>query len=210
MEVKEEVSFAISSHYTYTDNYVEICNRVWQRRDKEKEFSFDSDTEKKWVKVLRDLSTQAIMPLTVGKVKKNKLAGEKNLFGETETDTIINEKEIYLWGKNYVSNSAIKFEYYLGALHSSFPDFVMKDNFGRIHIFEVKSVNQSGAYSFDNNIYKAKIAELKKCYKQASLLTEQIFYLPVIDRDVWQITRFYKGEESTLSIDEFKSFVKTN
>jgi type III restriction enzyme len=148
------------------------------------------------------------MPLTVGKVKKNKLAGEKNLWSETETDKIINEKEIYLWGKNYVSNSAIKFEYYLGALHSSFPDFVMKDCFGRIHIFEVKSVNQSGAYSFDNNIYKTKIAELKKCYKQASVLTEQIFYLPVIDEDIWQITRFQKGEESTLGIDEFRRSVK--
>jgi type III restriction enzyme len=86
----------------------------------------------------------------------------------------------------------------------------MKDKFGRIHIFEVKSVNQSAAYSFDNNIYKAKIAELKKCYKQASILTEQIFYLPVIDKDVWQITRYCKGEENTLDIDQFRSFVKTN
>lgn len=211
MEIKEEVSFALSSHYTDSGNYINIGNWVWKRRDGAERFSFDSEAEREWADILREISyTQAIMPLTVGKVKKNKFAGEKNLFGETETDTIINEKEIYLWGKNYVSNSAIKFEYYLGALHSSFPDFVMKDSFGRVHIFEVKSVNQSGAYSFDNNIYKAKIAELKKCYKQASVLTNQIFYLPVIDEDTWQITRFYKGEESTLSIDEFKRFIKTN
>ena len=96
----------------------------------------------------------------------------------------------------------------MGTLHSSFPDFVMKDRFGRIHIFEVKSVNQSGAYNCDNNIYKSKIAELKNCYKQASKLTGQIFYLPVVKNDVWQITRFCKGEEDTLSIDEFKKFVK--
>ena len=210
MEVKEEVSFALSSHYTSTEYYVEICNWVWQRRDKEEEFSFDSDTEKKWAKILRDLSSQATMPLTVGKVKKNKFAGEKDLFGETEADKRINEKEIYLWGKNHVSNSAIKFEYYLDALHSSFPDFVMKDKFGRIHIFEVKSVNPSKTYSFDNSLYKAKIKELKKCYKQASVLTDQIFYLPVIDKDIWQITRFLKGGESTLSIDEFKRFITTN
>jgi len=211
MEVKEEVSFALSSHYTDNGNYVNIGNWVWRRRDGAERFSFDSEAEQSWADILKEISySKVIMPLTVGKVKKNKLAGEKTLFGETETDNIINEKEIYLWGKNYVSNSAIKFEYYLGALHSSFPDFVMKDNFGRIHIFEVKSVNQSGVYSFDNNIYKAKIAELKKCYKQASLLTEQIFYLPVIDRDIWQITRFYKGEETTLSIDEFRNFVKIN
>ncbi len=149
------------------------------------------------------------MPLTVGKVKKNKLTGETNLFGEIETDTITDEREIYLWGKNYVPNSSIKFEYYLGALHSSFPDFIMKDNFGRIHIFEVKSVNQSGSYNIDNNIYKAKIAELKRCYKQASALTDQIFYIPNIEGDVWQIARFYKGEESTLTIEQFRNFVKT-
>lgn len=57
--------------------------------------------------------------------------------------------------------STIKFEYYLGALHSSYTDFIMKDKFRRIHIFEVKSVNQSAGFSFDNNIYIAKVAELK-------------------------------------------------
>jgi len=209
MEVKDEVSFYISSHYTDNGNYVNIGNWVWKRRDGAERFSFDSEAEQNWADILKDLSAKAAMPLTVGKVKKNKLAGEKNLWGKVETDTKINEKEIYLWGKNYISNSAIKFEYYLGALHSSFPDFVMKDNFGRIHIFEVKSVNPSGIFNFDNNIYKTKIAELKKCYQHASLLTEQIFYLPVIDKDVWQITRFFKGEENTLSIEEFRNFVKT-
>jgi len=211
MEIKEEVSFAISSHYTDNKNYENIGNWVWKRRDGAEKFSFDSEAERDWANILKEISySKVIMPLTVGKTKKNKLAGEKNLYGETETDTKINEKEIYLWGKNYVSNSAIKFEYYLGALHNSFPDFVMKDNFGRIHIFEVKSVNQSKEYSFDDNIYKEKIAELKKCYKQASVLTEQIFYLPVIDKDVWKITCFYKGEENTLSKDQFVSFVKKN
>ena len=207
MEVKEEVSFALSSHYTDNGNYVNIGNWVWKRRDGAERFSFDSEAEREWADILKEIAfSKAIMPLTVGKLKKNKLAGEKTLWGEAETGNIINEKEIYLWGKNYVSNSAIKFEYYLGALHSSFPDFVMKDSFDRIHIFEVKSVNQSSAYNFDNNIYKTKIAELKKCYKQASVLTEQIFYLPVIEENIWQITRFYKGEENTLSIEEFRRF----
>ena len=190
MEIKEEVSFAISSHYTDNKNYENIGNWVWKRKDGAEKFSFDSEAERDWANILREISySKTIMPLTVGKIK---------------------EKEIYLWGKNYVSNSAIKFEYYLGALHNSFPDFVMKDNFGRIHIFEVKSVNQSKEYNFDKNIYEEKIAELKKCYKQASVLTEQIFYLPVIVKDIWQITCFYKGEENTLSKDQFISFVKTN
>lgn len=85
----------------------------------------------------------------------------------------------------------------------------MKDKFDRIHIFEVKSVNQSASMSFDNNIYISKVAELMKCYKQASKLTEQIFYLPVQREDVWTITMYEKGNERTLTIDQFRSFVNT-
>lgn len=209
MEPNEEVSFPMASHYTDNAHYLNIDNWVWKRRDGAEKFSFDSEAEREWANILKDLSYEAAQPLLVGEVKKNRLAGMKNLFGEIETDRLVNEKKIYLWGKNFVPNSTIKFEYYLGALHSSYPDFVMKDISGRIHIFEVKSVNQSGAYNFDNNIYKTKIAELKKCYKQASLLTDQIFYLTVIDKDVWQITRFLNGEESTLTLDEFKRFIRT-
>lgn len=209
-EVKEEVSFARSSYYTDNGHYVNIGDWVWKRRDGAERFSFDSEAERDWADILKDLSAKAARSLTVGKVRKNEFAGTANLFGEMETDTITDGTEIYLWGKNYVPDSAIKFEYYLGAQHSSYPDFVMKDKFGRIHIFEVKSVNKSGAYDFDNNIYKAKIAELKKCYKQASLLTDQIFYLPIVEGDIWKITRLLKGEERTLSIDEFRKFVTTH
>ena len=186
MEIKGEVSFAVSSHYTDNGNYVNIGNWIWKRRDGAEKFSFDSEAEREWADILKDLSGKII--------------------SREETD----DKEIYLWGKNYVSNSAIKFEYYMGAKHSSFPDFVMKDKFGRVHIFEVKSVNISSNFNIDNNIYKTKIAALKECYKQASKLTEQIFYLPVIDRNVWQITQFYNGEEKTLSKDLFEGFVKKN
>jgi len=178
MEIKEEVSFAVASHYTETKDYIEIANWVWKKiNSTSNEFHFDSLAEKDWARILRNIS------------------GDEN-------------KENCLWGKNYVPNSAIKFEYYMGAKHSSFPDFVMKDKFGRVHIFEVKSVNVSGNFNFDNNIYKTKIAALKECYKQASKLTEQIFYLPVIDEDIWQITQFHNGEEKTLSKDLFESFVK--
>jgi len=209
MEVKDEVSFALSSHYTDNGNYVNISNWVWKRRDSAEKFSFDSESEREWADILKEISySNAIMPLKVGKIKKEISSDSEIPYSEIEVGTNSNEKEIYLWGKNYVSNSCIKFEYYLGALHSSFPDFVMKDSFGRIHIFEVKSVNQSGAYNFDNNIYKTKVAELEKCYKQASKLTEQIFYLPVIDKDVWHIKCFHKGEQNTLTIDQFRNFVK--
>lgn len=50
----------------------------------------------------------------------------------------------------------------------------MKDREGRIHIFEVKSVNIAGNMpaGFDASLYKAKVDELKKAYKQASRLTD--------------------------------------
>jgi len=105
--------------------------------------------------------------------------------------------------------SSIKFEYYLGALHSSYPDFIMKDKYGRVHIFEVKSVNQSSSFTFDNNIYISKVTELKKCYQQASKLTGQYFYLPIQREDIWTITIFENGNEKTLTIDQFRRFIKT-
>lgn len=208
MEVKEEVSFAQTSQYTDNGNYENIANWVWKRRDGAEKFSFDSEAEREWANILKDLSAKSIMPLTVGKSKKSKSTGEENVFDEAEMSAGNAGKDIYLWGKNYVVNSPIKFEYYMGAPHSSFPDFVMRDKFGRVHIFEVKSDNQSGVHNFDKNIYNAKIEELKKCYKQASVVTRQIFYLPEIKGDIWQITRSLDGEEDTLTIDQFRAFVK--
>ncbi|GHU49571.1 hypothetical protein FACS189459_1470 [Bacilli bacterium] len=48
--------------------------------------------------------------------------------------------------------------------HDSFPDFILKDSRGRIHIFEVKSFNQSNSFFFDENEYKEKIKSLQECY----------------------------------------------
>lgn len=210
MVLGSEESFADSSYYSVTDKYVNISNWVWKRRDGAEKFSFDSDAEKDWADVLKDISVSSIDSVVTGKKKKNPFAGEVNLFGEVETDTVIDEKEVFLWGKNYMPESSIKFEYYLGALHSSYPDFIMKDKFGRIHIFEVKSVNQSASFGFDNNIYLTKIAELKRCYKQASLITGHIFYLPIMRDDVWRITTYKDGDESTFTIDQFRKFILTN
>lgn len=210
MILGDEVSFADSSYYSVTDKYVNISNWVWKRRDGAEKFSFDSEAEKDWADVLKDISASSISSIVTSKRKKNYFAGVTNLFGEIETDTVIDEKEVFLWGKNYVPQSNIKFEYYLGVLHSSYPDFVMKDKFGRIHIFEVKSVNQSASFGFDNNLYIAKVEELKKCYKQASILTDHIFYLPIMRDDIWRITCFKNGNESTLTIDQFRKSILTN
>lgn len=212
-----EVSFAMTSHYTDNGNYVDIGDWVWKRNDGKEKFAFDSEAERAWTSILKDLAKDDLAVgdgrvgkrVTVG--KKNSKAGAADLFGGKEPE-FLDAKQVYLWGKNYVANSPIKFEYYLGALHSSYPDFVMKDSFDRVHIFEVKSVNISANMvgGFDNNIYKTKLEELKKAYKQASKLTEQIFYLPILRDDNWRIFQYVAGSEKTLTKDEFVSFCKSN
>jgi len=210
-----EVSFALTSHYTDNGNYVDIGDWVWKRNDGKEKFSFDSEAERAWTSILKDLAKDDVAVgdgrvgkrVTVG--KKNPKAGASDLFGGKEPE-FLDAKQVYLWGKNYVANSPIKFEYYLGALHSSYPDFVMKDSYDRVHIFEVKSVNISANMvgGFDNNIYKTKLEELKKAYKQASKITEQIFYLPILRDDNWRIFQYVEGSERLLSKDEFVSFCK--
>lgn len=210
-----EVSFALTSHYTDNGNYVDIGDWVWKRSDGKEKFAFDSEAERAWTSILKDLAKDDLIDgdgrvakrVTVG--KKNPKAGAADLFGGKEPE-LLNAKQVYLWGKNYVANSPIKFEYYLGALHSSYPDFVMKDSFDRVHIFEVKSVNISANMvgGFDNNIYKTKLEELKKAYKQASKLTDQIFYLPILRDENWRIFQYVEGSERLLSKDEFVSFCK--
>ena len=207
MELGPEESFSSDSYYYDTGKYVRINNWVWMRKDGNLKFSFDSDAERDWAELLKDISSEGFKKIKTGKKKHNPLAGEVNIWGEEIKDIVVDEKELYLWGKNYVPESSIKFEYYLGALHSSFPDFIMKDAKGRIHIFEVKSVNQSANFNIDNNIYVAKVSELKKCYKQASILTGQYFYLPIQTEKDWQIIQFANGVESTLSSSQFEKFV---
>jgi type III restriction enzyme len=210
-----EVSFAPSSHYTDNGNYVNIGDWVWKRNDGKDKFSFDSEAEREWTEILNNL-TKDDLAVGAGRVGKRLMVGKQNpkagvvdLFGEKESE-LLETKQVYLWGKNYVANSPIKFEYYLGALHSSYPDFVMKDSFDRVHIFEVKSVNISSNMvgGFDNNIYKTKLEELKKAYRQASKITEQIFYLPILRDDKWRIFQYVTGGEKTLTKDEFVNFCK--
>ena len=128
-----------------------------------------------------------------------------NVFGE-EIPERLEEYDKYLWGKNYISNSDIKYEYYLDGIHSSYPDFVLVDNKNRLHLFEVKSVNFSNSQNanFDSESYKRKVDELRKCYLVASSLTNQIFYLPVLKNDKWNIIKLEDGDASTLTLEMFK------
>ena len=83
----------------------------------------------------------------------------------------------------------------------------MKDCYDRIHIFEVKSLNESSKIvGIDREKYSDKVRELKKCYEMASKLTKQYFYLPILRDDVWHITQYYNGEVKELSKEQFISF----
>ena len=82
---------------------------------------------------------------------------------------------------------------------------VFKDKKGRIHIFEVKSVNGNGA-AFDPQEYEDKINELKECYKAASAkLKDHLFYIPIKDGDNWQIFRYKDGQEMSMTKQQFKA-----
>lgn len=213
-----ESSFPEESSYTDNGNYVNISDWVWKRKGTAgSKFSFDSDAEREWATILQDLSkedTSEATPQRVGKQtivgKKNPNAGQYNTKGNIEPEKL-NATRKYLWGKNYIANSKIKYEYYLEGKHKSFPDFVLEDCFGQIHIFEVKSVNIANATpaAFDSDAYVRKMDELICCYKQASIITEHVFYLPVRKDDEWHITRILNGERNTLTLDQFKDYVKT-
>ena len=213
---KISVSFPIESQYIDNGNYVNIGDWVWRRKDGQTKFAFDSDAERTWADFLKELATddtdeenprRVAQRVEVG--KRNPLAEEQSM--NLEGDIIpskINPSKKYLWGKNYPVNSNIKFEYCLDGTHFSYPDFILKDVFGRIHLFEVKSVNISSSTpaKFDSDEYKSKVEELKRCYKQASLLTGYIFYLPVLKDDVWHITRLLNGEEDNITATQFTKF----
>ena len=194
-------SFPIESMYVDNGNYVNINDWVWRRNDGSDKFSFDSEAEREWASILKDLSVSHIKKIKTGKINPKK--GMITIYGE-EPDRL-EENEKYLWGKNYIPNSDIKFEYYLDGVHSSYPDFLLVDKNNKIHLFEVKSVNFSSLENtkFDSESYKRKVDELKKCYLIASHLTGQIFYLPVLRNDVWHITKLEDGNEYNLTKDQF-------
>lgn len=187
MFVCEDVSFPYNSCYIGTDDTLNLNDWIWCRKDSETDFSFDSYAEKRWAEELKDIRSSSIQ----------------------EVKDLTSTK--FLWGKNYPFNSEVKFEYYLDGIHTSYPDFVMKDKNGFIHIFEVKSVNVSNKIKLDEKEYKEKIKALENCYKECSKKTGHFFYLPILDNNIWKITRFIDGEKSIITLDELKkSFCRVN
>ena len=115
-----------------------------------------------------------------------------------ELHEFIGKDTDYIWGKNFLPNSEIKFEYYNNGIHASYPDFILKDKKEQIHIFEVKSVNISNSQNIDKDSYEQKIRDLEEAYKQAAVLTGYIFYLPIKNGNVWDIKKIEKKENSVV------------
>lgn len=185
MTVGDEKSFPVDSLFLQTNHVCDIDDWVWCRKDNDTTFSFDSEAERKWAALLNDIT--------------KKEGGFVNIDGE----------EVYLWGKNFPYHSEIKFEYYANGTHCSYPDFIMKDKNGRIHIFEVKSVNVSSDSKIDREEYENKIRSLTECYKACSKkLANHLFYLPIMNGNDWDIRRFENGEERTLTKIMFKDSLK--
>lgn len=186
MVVCDDVTFPNDSSYEKTDNGVTIDDWVWCRNDNENDFSFDSDAERRWAELLKDIRC-----FSIGETSNLKLSSGSNKF---------------LWGKNYLYNSEIKFEYYLDGIHSSYPDFIMKDKCGIIHIFEVKSINKCNGMQIDEDEYNKKISALKACYEICSKKTNHIFYLPLMEGSDWRIFRYANGVEDKITKQQFIDF----
>ena len=204
----KETSFPLTSMYADNmDNYLRISDWVWKRKDGGNKFSFDSEAEKDWAEILKDISDNSFGKTEVG--EPNPHYRQIRTDGTIEPERLSDESK-HLWGKNFLVNSEICYEYYLNGLHSSYPDFIMKDKKGRLHIFEVKSVNDSNAIRVNPEEYKDKIRALKECYRQCSKLLDYYFYLPVLKEDCWHITRLYKGNEDTITDDMFTQELSEN
>lgn len=198
----KEVSFPLISMYADNQHYVNISDWVWKRKDGHDRFSFDSEAEREWASILKDLSRDEMEKAEVGELNPAYKQGQLRMDGTSEPMRLSDESK-FLWGKNFLMNSEIRYEYYLNGIHNSYPDFVMKDRQGYLHLFEVKSVNVSNASQFDSEEYKIKVNALKSCYLQCSKLTDYAFYLPVLKEESWHIYRFLKGVERPMSKEEF-------
>lgn len=189
--VDKEVTFPATSTFTETSNEEQGLNWVWSRKDGKDRFAFDSYAEKEWAAKLRQLAS------------KRKYISELEMPGMDEDD------ELFLWGKNYPLNSEIKYEYYANGIHASYPDFVMKDKLGRIHIFEVKSVNVAVGASINKEEYEKKVKDLHDLYLAcSSKLPDYRFYLPIMKNDDWRIRRYCAGAFKEIGYDEFRKSLK--
>lgn len=178
-----EVSLPYNSLYFQNKKYsLQDVKGVWNNGSDMREFTFDSDSEKKWLyKMLQDFSIKKI--------------------------SLDEEKDILLVGKNYLQNSEIKYEYYADGSHFSYPDFVLKDKYDRIFLFEVKSMNISSSLQIDTKVYQEKVEILKDLYSKVSSKVEHYFCLPILNGKSWTVHCYYEGVHYELKEDQFKNVV---
>ena len=178
-----EVSLPYNSLYFQNKKYsLQDVKGVWNNGSDMREFTFDSDSEKKWLyKMLQNFSIKKI--------------------------SLDEEKDILLVGKNYLQNSEIKYEYYADGSHFSYPDFVLKDKYDRIFLFEVKSMNISSSLQIDTKVYQEKVEILKDLYSKVSSKVEHYFCLPILNGKSWTVHCYYKGVHYELKEDQFKNVV---
>ena len=188
-----EVSFPKVTYVKDNGTRQTIVDWVWCRKDNGESIPFDSDAECQWAYNLERLALKKAKEVTVAK-------------NDDKFDLFMDENPTaFLWGKNFLVNSDIKFEYYSNGQHFSYPDFVLVDKNDHIHIMEVKSLNGDGTASFDVQAYRDKIMELGKCYLACSkLLPNYRFYIPVLEGTNWTIHSYVDGNESTLTKQQFE------
>lgn len=188
MEIDKEVSFPISSSFSGDDHSVDVPNWVWVKKNGSESFAFDSEAEMKWAVFMGDLCGKQAEVLTE------------------------DEEDRYLWGKNFPTNSEIRYQYYFSGIHSSYPDFIMKDKSGKIHIFEVKSFNEATGSPIKEAEYKEKVEKLKECYLACSAKLENYcFYIPILDGDEWVVYAYIGGKEvvGIKTKKDVKTFIKS-
>lgn len=175
----------IESYFDDNGNLALIDDWIWVTDNDE--YGFDSEAEKSFFKILKDIRKKCCKYIMVD-----------------------NEK-IYLFGKNFIDNSNIKYDYYHTKKHTSYPDFIFKDKKNRIHIFEVKSVNKNSLYNLDEEEYKEKIEKLKKAYIYASKMTGYIFYISIQIEDDWQIWKYENGiaDDNFMNKDMFIDYMNS-
>ena len=191
-----ESTFPLVSYYEENGYFKRITNWVWQRTDGEEEFSFDSKAEKEFAELLIELIAEDA-PNGNGRAIKR--------IPNTGSGSGVPAK--YALGKNYLTDSEIIYEYYLKGIHKSYPDFVMKDWKDRIHIIEVKSVNESNTLSINADDYMEKVKALRDAYMHASRLVDYYFYIPIMQGNSFIIYSYFSGNEKLIDVRHFKNFI---
>ena len=185
MQIDQETSFPAKSIYLETDQTESEDDWVWCRPNGSTNFSFDSQAERLWAGILAKVALK---------------------YGASISK---DEATRYLWGKNFPFNSEIKYEYFQNGIHSSYPDFVLKDEEGTVHLFEVKSLNVASGSTINQEEYENKVRALKSCYQSCSKkLSKHYFYLPILKNEKWEITRFAEGEETLMNKQTFMDSFK--